>query len=176
MKPALVLDTNVLLVANGRHTGASDECRVACIERLLGVQQNGVTVLDDAHRILTEYRRKTRPNQPKEPGDAFLKWLLQNQANQDRVQTVAVSETSPNWFAEFADDNLQARFDPSDRKFVAVAMAHPARPAVAQAADSKWLAWQGELQAMGVAVELLCPEDLNQAQSRKARRRVKRAR
>ena len=158
--PMAVIDTNVLLVANGRHEDVSDACRKACIERLLAQQKDGITVIDDGYRILSEYGNRTHPNQPKGVGDAFLKWLLQNQGNAMRVHKVAINETAPNEFAEFPDATLQPRFDASDRKFAAVAHAHTDKPPIWQAADCKWLDWWPALEAKGVHVEFVCPDDV----------------
>ena len=60
MSPA-VIDTNVLLVANGSHPDTSAQCRMACVSRLLAHQQAGVVVIDDAYR---EYwvNIRTRPD------------------------------------------------------------------------------------------------------------------
>ncbi len=156
---AVVIDTNVLLVANGAHDDVSDGCRRACIDRLLAQQKSGVTVIDDGFRILGEYLHKTSPARPKGVGDAFLKWLLQNRRNPARVQEVALTETDGEGFAEFPGSALQPQFDPSDRKFAAVAHAHPDRPVVWQAADCKWLDWWQALGEAGVRVEFLCPDD-----------------
>ena len=90
---AAVIDTNVLLVANGKHQDTSLECQRVCIERLKVHQGDGVVVIDDAYRILREYQNKTSPNQPKGVGDVFLKWLLQNAGNSKRVHRVALTET-----------------------------------------------------------------------------------
>jgi len=158
--PAAVIDTNVLLVANGSHADVSNACMQACIERLLAQQKNGVTVIDDGFRILSEYQSKTRPNQPKGVGDAFLKWLLQNQGNAARVHKVAITETAPDEFAQFPDATLQPRFDAPDRKFAAVAHAHTDKPPIWQAADCKWLDWWPALAAQGVRVEFVCPDDV----------------
>lgn len=103
----VVIDTNVLLIANGSHQDVSPSCRVECITRLLAHQKSGVVVIDDAFRILKEYQHKTKPNQPKGVGDAFLKWLLQNAANGKRVHRVAIIETASDEFAEFPDPALQ---------------------------------------------------------------------
>ncbi len=165
--PMAVIDTNVLLVANGSHGGASDACRKACIERLQTQQQRGVTVIDDGYRILSEYRNKTRPNQPKGVGDVFLKWLLQNQGNASRVHKVAITETAPDEFAEFPDATLQPRFDAPDRKFAAVAHAHTCKPPIWQAADCKWLGWWPALQEKGVYVEFVCPDDVRRFYTKK---------
>lgn len=155
----VIIDTNVLLVANGQHHEVSPECVMACIERLQAIDQAGVTVIDDGYRILGEYLHKTSLSPPKGAGDVFLKSLLRRVGNADRVEQVALTETTEHHFLEFPDAELEPQFDAPDRKFVAVAHAHPGRPPVLQAADSKWLDWWPTLAAHGVRVEFLCPED-----------------
>lgn len=155
-----VIDTNVLLVANQQHADVSADCVAACVVRLQAIQRSGVVVIDDDHRVLDEYLHKTTLNPPKGVGDVFLKWLLREAGNAARVEQVALTERAPDCFAEFPDAALESHFDPSDRKFAAVAHAHPLKPPVWQAADSKWLAWWPALQAKGVTVEFLCPDDV----------------
>jgi hypothetical protein len=164
---AVVIDTNVLLVANGKHANVSHECRTECVKQLLTQRKTGLVVIDDGYRILSEYRKKTSPNQPKGVGDAFLKWLLQNQANPTHVNQVHITELAPNIFAEFPDEALQPQFDADDRKFIAVANAHANKPPVLQAADSKWLGWSSALSKKGVHVRFLCPEDSRAAYRKK---------
>jgi len=164
---AVVIDTNVLLVANGSHQGASAACRAECVSRLVARKKAGVVVVDDAFRMLGEYQKKTRPNQPKGVGDAFLKWLLQNAANQLRVHQVSLTETAPKEFAEFPDAMLQPHFDASDRVFAAAANAHPDKPSIWQAADCKWLAWWPQLAHHGIQVDFLCPTDVRQVYASK---------
>ena len=158
-----VIDTNVLLVANGQHPDVSPGCVLTCVQHLQAMQAEGVTVIDDGHRILDEYLHKTQVNRPKGVGDLFLKWLLRQTANPERVEQVRLTETRADngelTFAEFPDAALQPRFDPSDRKFAAVAHAHPEHPPIWEAADCKWLDWWPALKASGVTVEFLCPED-----------------
>ncbi len=166
---AAVIDTNVLLVANGSHADVSLACRKACIERLQRHQSSGVVVIDDGYRILREYQNKTRPNRPKGVGDAFLKWLLQQAGNAARVHRVPLTESAKDEFKEFPDSALQSDFDPSDRKFVAVAHAHPDKPPIWQAADCKWLNWQGRLLAKGVRLDLICPDDVTRHYDNKFR-------
>jgi len=55
-----------------------------CVNRLWAIKRNGITVVDDGYRILSKYQNKTHPNQPKGPGDVFLKWLLRNTGNPTR--------------------------------------------------------------------------------------------
>lgn len=154
-----VIDTNVLLVANEQHTDVSTECVTECVRRLQAMEKTGVTVIDDGFRILGEYQNKTSLNPPKGVGDVFLKWLLRQAGNPTRVEQISLTELAENEFAEFPDTTLQPAFDAPDRKFAAVAHAHPDKPSVWQAADCKWLDWWPALQAKGVRVEFLCPED-----------------
>lgn len=154
-----VIDTNVLLVANEQHADVSTECVIECVQRLQAMKQTGVTVIDDGFRILGEYQNKTSLNPPKGVGDVFLKWLLRQAGNPTRVEQISLTELAENEFAEFPDTTLQPAFDAPDRKFAAVAHAHPDKPSVWQAADCKWLDWWPALQAKGVRVEFLCPED-----------------
>ncbi|WON72913.1 hypothetical protein [Nitrosospira sp. Is2] len=156
---AVVIDTNVLLVANRQHHDISEECILACVQKLLDAQ-GGIVVVDNEYRIFNEYQNKTNPNNGSRMGDAFLKWLLQNQANTQRVHKMSLTETAANEFAEFPDPSLQASFDAPDRKFAAVAHAHPDKPPVWQAADCKWLNWWPALHGKGVRVDFLCPDDV----------------
>ncbi len=154
-----VIDTNVLLVANGQHTDVSESCVIACVNRLQAMQNAGVTVIDDSYRILGEYQHKTSLNPPKGVGDVFLKWLLRQTGNPLRVEQISLTELADNEFAEFPDATLEPAFDAPDRKFAAVAHAHPDKPVIWQAVDCKWLDWWAALQTKGVHVEFLCPLD-----------------
>ena len=154
-----IIDTNVLLVANGQHDGVSPECVVECVRRLWAMEKIGITVIDDGFLMLGEYQNKTSLHPPKGVGDVFLKWLLRQTGNPRRVEQISLTVLAENEFAEFPDAALQSSFDVPDRKFAAVAHAHPDKPPVWQAADCKWLDWWPALQTKGVRVEFLCPMD-----------------
>lgn len=153
-----VIDTNVLLVANGQHADVSEDCVIDCVQRLQAIEKNGIVVIDDGYLILGEYQNKTQLKPPKGPGDVFLKWLLR-QIGSARVAQVTLTATTPDCFAEFPDPSLQPKFDAPDRKFAAVAHAHPDKPPIWQAADCKWLDWWPALHAHGVRVVFLCQND-----------------
>jgi hypothetical protein len=155
-----VVDTNVLLVANGQHTDVSADCVTECVQRLKVLEKTGITVIDDGFRILGEYQHKTSLNPPKGVGDVFLKGLLRQAGNPSRVEQVRLTESAENEFVEFPDAALQLAFDASDRKFAAVAHCHPEKPPVWQATDCKWLDWWPVLQVKGVRVEFLCLEEV----------------
>lgn len=154
-----VIDTNVLLVANGAHADVSPDCVVECIRRLEAMQTSGIAVIDDGFRILSEYLKRTKVNPPKGVGDVFLKWLLREANNPGRVEQVTITETANDCFAEFPGLGLQTAFDAPDRKFAAVAHAHPDKPPIWQATDCKWLDWWPRLAVHGVRVEFLCVDD-----------------
>ena len=70
-------------------------------------------------------------------------------------------------FESFPNNRGLSTFDPSDRKFVAVANAHPNKPPILQAADSKWLDWEAPLAAHGLRVDFLCPDDIKRIHAKK---------
>lgn len=156
-----VIDTNVLLVANGLHKDISPECVVECINRLQAMMKSGIAVIDDGFLICSEYSNRTKINPPKGAGDIFLKWLLRESGNPLRVQQVSLTPkpAAKDQFEEFPDQELAEVFDAPDRKFVAVANAHPEKPPIWQAADCKWLDWWPALESTGITVEFLCPDD-----------------
>ena len=68
----VVVDTNVILVANNAHAEVSPECVIDCVNRLTELMKSGVLVLDDGYRILREYQKKTSPRKGKGVGDMFV--------------------------------------------------------------------------------------------------------
>lgn len=155
-----VVDTNVAVVANGKHPAASPECVRACVHRLEQVLR-GRVVIDNDWRILREYRNNLSESGQPGVGDRFLKWLLQNHANRQRCVKVTLTpvDEAAQRYAEFPSSPELAGFDPSDRKFVAVANAHPAKPPILQAVDSKWPGFESALVAVGIRVDFLCRDE-----------------
>ena len=164
---AVVVDTNVILVANEAHEGASLECVRVCIERLKLLMAQGTVAVDDGYRIVLEYQNKTQANKAKGVGDVFVKWVLTNLARTDRVHQVPITETAADEFGEFPDKKLEKQFDPPDRKFAAVAAAHPNKASILQASDCKWLDWWPPLRTAGVEIEFICPDDICEYYARK---------
>jgi hypothetical protein len=164
-----IVDTNVILVANRQHQDVSPQCIANCTNALQLLMQKGKLAIDDRFRILLEYQNKTQPNKGKGPGDAFVKWALQNNANPARCDRVPIVAHAERKYESFPDDADLVTFDPPDRKFVAVSAAHPEKPPILQAADSKWLVWAPALKRYGVHVEFLCKDDIQRFQKNKAK-------
>ena len=156
----VVVDTNVILVANRQHQSVSEGCIAECARRLQAIMKGERVALDDCFRILLEYQNKTTPKIGNRPGDAFVKWAPQNNANPSRVDRVPLQAHPVRGFDSFPDDADLENFDPPDRKFIAVACAHPHKPAILQATDSKWLDWAEPLKRCGITVEFLCQDDI----------------
>jgi hypothetical protein len=165
-----VVDTNVLLVANLQHPDISPEGVIACVEWLERIQKGGKIVVDDGYEILREYGNKTSPNTGNRVGDAFLRWLLENLGNSRQVSQVHIEGHPHRGYVEFPDDAELSEFDPADRKFVAVASAHPSRPLILQGSDAKWLNWSERLATHGIKVEFLCRADVERFNRRKRSR------
>lgn len=154
----VIADTNVAILANGKSPQASPECVINCVRRLRQIQQSEILVLDDRWLIIQEYQKNLSSSGQTGVGDAFLKWLLTNQYNPQRCQRIQITEISEYNFAEFPKEPNLAGFDLSDRKFVAVAIAHPQKPPILNAVDSDWQDFCDLLAHHGVQVEFICPD------------------
>jgi hypothetical protein len=152
-----VIDTNVLIVANNRESEqASPECVISCVRWLQRFEKSGILVIDSNWLILKEYRRKVNQSGQPGVGDAFLKWILINRTNPQHCELVKLNQISEYEFEEFPQSESLKKFDPSDCKFVAVALTHSQNPAIAVAIDRGWNKHQEALTEHGVKIEFLC--------------------
>lgn len=158
-----LIDTNVAIVANGK-SDAGPACVIAAIERLERLIAGEIIILDDAEHILTEYRRHLSPSGQPGTGDQFYRWLYEQAAyNPQHCEKVTLELDDDGSFAAFPRAAELARFDPSDRKFVAAALTHPAGPPVVNACDKDWHEHHAALISNGVRVEFLCPEEMTRS-------------
>ena len=158
MTERIVIDTNVLIVANKRDDTPSDpKCEKACIELLLEATEERKTVLlDTSELIIDEYEAYCRYSREPGVGDKFFKFLYNHQHSTEKVIHISIQET-PDEDGGFA--NLPANtFDRDDRKFLAVAEAGDGR--VMNATDSDWSEHAGFIASLGVRVLELCPQCL----------------
>ncbi|MGA6926761.1 MAG: hypothetical protein WBY88_13820 [Desulfosarcina sp.] len=90
-------------------------------------------------------------------GDRFMKWVHDNRWKFPETDRVPITKNGKS-YDQFPDHDGLSDFDNSDRKFVAVANAHHAKPPILQATDSKWWGWKDALDEVGVSVHFLCPD------------------
>ena len=156
----VVVDTNVVVVANGRSEQASSDCVDTCGEKLEEIMRGEMKlVLDNRWIILREYMQNLRSSGV-DVGDRFLGWILVNRAEQCDMVSITPVNGSENEFEEFPDDSALDNFDPDDRKFIAVARAHPEKPPILQAVDSQWWDFREAFRRNDVIVEFICEDDI----------------
>ncbi|RLB98170.1 MAG: hypothetical protein DRH34_14195 [Deltaproteobacteria bacterium] len=157
-----VVDTNVPKNANLASDPGSipDElviCVQECVNSIEKIMKTGGLVLDSKNEIFDEYRGQLAMKGQPGVGDRFLKWLHYNQysfPDSDRVNITKNGDT----YDEFPDHTDLIAFDISDRKFVAVANAHPDKPPILEATDSKWWGWRNALKEATISVKFICPD------------------
>ena len=155
---SVVIDTNVAVVANDRETDVSSHCVTACVDALLQIRDQHCVLIDNLDLILDEYRVYLRPAGEPGAGDAFFKWLWDNQGNLNHCRRIEITPNASGSFDEFPTAPVLNAFDKSDRKFVAVALASGENPEILNACDSDWWLFQEALSAEGLTVTQLCPE------------------
>lgn len=159
MKMKVVMDTNVAITANGK-SHADRNCVLTCIQELKHIRDECCVVLDYCWDILEEYMNQLNSSGQPGPGDAFLKWLLSNQANPNHCFWVRITPHNKRGYEEFPTDPKLANFDPSDHKFVAVALAADPNspPPILNASDTDWRNYCNEFRKHGIQIKSLCPD------------------
>jgi hypothetical protein len=157
-----LVDTNVPKTANLAIDPAAipDElvfCVQACLEAVQHVVKRGGLVLDASNEIFDEYRQQLSMQGQPGVGDRFMKWVHDHQYTLPDVDRVEITKNGE-FYDQFPAHTGLTSFDNSDRKFVAVANAHPNKPAILQATDSKWWGWKDALSEVGITVCFLCPD------------------
>lgn len=153
----VIVDTNVAVVANCTDQ-ASLQCRAKCAQKLHEIVKGRRLVLDAGNEVFDEYRKHLSFSGQPGAGDIFFKWLTDNKFNAEQVELVELiaDPLRQDQFSAFPNDEDLARFDQSDRKFVALALTHPDRPPIMTATDSDWWNFLEQLNSAGVLVEFLC--------------------
>ena len=167
-----LIDTNVAKTANVR-ANASDACILECVRALRQIIKNGHLFLDDRGLIFDEYRKNLSLSGQPGAGDMFLKWVHDHQYVPSRCTLVAITpkgrEEPPVDFKEFPDHPELRDFHGKDRKFVAVAAAHPEHPPILNATDTDWWIARRALEECGIRVVFICPE-IEEVHRRKTQR------
>lgn len=152
-----VVDTNVPVVANGRDPNnggkqVSIDCQLAAVTFLTTLMKSDKVFLDDANEIQEEYRRNLNPAGQPGLGDRFLQEVFYS--SPARVERVALPKSENGEYQDLPQALIDAGFDPSDRKFAALAKRQGVP--VANSVDSDWLHHQQLLLDNGITVDQLC--------------------
>ena len=151
---AFVVDTNVMIVAHGKDTHADRTCQSTCTEMLEEICRQYTVAIDDRYRILGEYEKAVRQLQGAPSiSHTFFKHMHINYGGK-RVRQVEITPCNDGLrsFEELPENKL----DPSDRKFLAVAVVAEAE--IVNATDSDWSEQEELTRNLGVNVRQLCPQ------------------
>ena len=152
---SFVVDTNVAIVANGDNQEVDCECQLNCVEKLEDLVKQGCVVVDEGGEIFEEYREYWEQGNIPGIGHVFFKHVWDNQHSPNgHVQRVVItpSDDTEKGFEELPKND----FDPSDRKFLAVAV--KANAVVLNAVDSDWKEQAPLMRRLCVEVCQLCPQ------------------
>lgn len=164
-----MLDTNVPIVANGKDETVPLDCQLAAVDLILSVTRDGRVALDDGNRILDEYATYLDFSGQPGTGDSFFRWIHDNRWNDDLCSLVSITPRAddPDDFVEFPSEHGELhRFDRSDRKFVAVALANPRTTTIAEATDTDFIEHQADLESAGVQLLFICPDYIREVYER----------
>ena len=165
MQVDLIIDTNVLVVANdmSEHVSKSD---VGCCSKFLidvyeNKNENIIVYLDSLQQILEEYGNYCNHSGEPGIGDVFFRWLHNNQANPDVccVQEINITNGEHSNYKEFPTIGCLNNFDLSDRKFVAVACSADKSPTIVNCSDSDWYDYRNCFSEIGIKLDFLCPDE-----------------
>ncbi len=155
------VDTNVAIVANGEADPSNGgqppslACREAAIDFLMGLMEQGHVVVDSWGAVLEEYMRHLDAGKKPGVGHLFLLTIIRKRSLFARF--VDLPKLADGSYADFPDAPRLAKFDPSDRKFAALARRE--NVPVANATDTDWLKHEGPLADNGIRVQFLCGTD-----------------
>lgn len=152
-----VVDTSVFLTAQGDANQMSPDCQNTALIFIRDLSRNHNLCLDQTQKIVREYRNKI-------PRLSFIDELINRMLSRNRIDFVPIE-------FDLAGDALLPNTcevtDRSDRKFVAVALAHPAQPPIFNASDTDWLENEKELNACQVKITHLCERELRDQLAKK---------
>lgn len=159
-KDVFVIDTNVFVVASAIDHKAGVNCVEGCINFLEKLDKLNSVILIDWYfdkntksyesNILNEYQSNITSQ---DFAYLFVRKIFDYDPQFERVE--ALFDENLSSYLDFPDDTQLEKFDVSDRKFVAVAIASRKNPEIVNAVDSDWIEFEGVLNQY-VRLKFLC--------------------
>ena len=174
---AVVIDTNVILVAKGISPQAWSSCVTACQERLDQIIEGPEKiVIDDNRAILGEYIEYLEDadlTTEERINDHFLEWFIRNYTNSEQCIQVPITPSEDRTGFEELPDALR-NFDSDDQKFIAVAVVYEdiydQKAVLLQSVDSQWYGAREVFTENGLIVEFICEENIRYLYERRTER------
>jgi hypothetical protein len=156
----VVVDTNVLAIAEGMHAEAGQECVDACRSLVRQVDRGLLLVLDANGEILQEYVSRMRAARTAGLPVKLVKRLLRTHHDPSVCKKVPITphHDPPGSYLEVPPPLRD--FDVDDQKFLAVAISEGSRPLVYAGLDREWWGRQRDLAERGLNVQFPCFSDL----------------
>ena len=152
---AIVVDTNVWVVAAGGHAEAGPGCVERCANRIFALETTETLAVDSRHRILGEYYDRLPVNS--------AQVLLLNRLLQTGRYDPRPCDWEPAAPGVAVVPDVLRLLDPNDRKFAAVALTYDPPAPILNACDPGWAMCRDACEAAGLAVDEFCPELVTQA-------------
>jgi hypothetical protein len=150
----IVLDTNVLAVAEGMHEGASDLSRAACLAIVRQVKEGLVLTVDQDDEIVTEYMKVLSNALTDGLGKLVARKIHRLRKGGEVCHMVPLTPTDPPP-ASFEEVPAALRdFDEDDHMFIGVAAVDGAP--IVLGLDGEWWARQSDFVASGINLRFLC--------------------
>lgn len=170
--PHKIIDTNVALTADGTNSQASKACQRSCVSVIRRALSGEVpVVIDENNEVLGEYRKNIYPDQKGSLAEQFMIFALTNQYFGERVKRIKLEKNAFGQFEDYPDNEDEwttndircQRFDPDDKKWVALAVRFKNQTGtdapIVNAADRCWIAFESQLLSAGVLLETLCRDE-----------------
>lgn len=146
----VIIDTNILVVANNQNNDVASFCYKACIELLISNEKSRV-LFDTDDEIRREYYNALTDKRPYALGKMFLNKLLEYHPQKTRLVDLQKTDEI---YPDFPKAASLTHFDKSDRKFAALSV--KCGVAVSAATDSDWVDFSDALLENGVKLNLIC--------------------
>ena len=168
-----IIDTNVICEAANTNYASMDDLRACCarncarfINHFIHSAESRIA-MDTHYEIMIEYERNAPRPGTENPAAYFMLWFYDYLAKMSPEDLIDTQKTGENQYGTFPSDKRLSDFDPADRKFIAVANAHPEHPPIVEGTDCKWWGYKEVLAEHGILIDFLCEEYIKDAYQKK---------